>query len=143
MPLPNFSLSEGGSIVITPSGGSAITLTDPLTISPVEIMRDKIQWKSITQTRKRNSTGTKEYGDVTITAVYYETEWDSLKTAFDANKVLSTVVTKPADVNATANSSETVTLESQMSKLTYPELNSESKQLEYQIVLVVDEVTFA
>lgn len=143
MALPNFSLSEGGSIVITPSGGSAITLTDPLTISPVEIMRDKVQWKSITQTRKRNSTGTKEYGDVTITAVYYEAEWDSLKTAFDANKVLSTAVTKPADVNATANSSETVTLESQMSKLTYPELNSESKQLEYQIVLVVDEVTFA
>lgn len=143
MALPNFSLSEGGSIVITPSGGSAITLTDPLTISPIEIMRDKIQWKSITQTRKRNAAGTKEYGDVTITAVYYEAEWDSLKTAFDSNKVLSTVVTKPADVNATASSSETVTLESQMTKLTYPELNSESKQLEYQIVLVVDDVTFA
>jgi len=143
MALPNFSLSEGGSCVITPAGGSAITLVDPLTISPIELMRDKIQWKSITQTRKRNSTGSKEYGDVSIRAVYYETEWDALNTAYAANKICSTVLTKPVDVNATASSDETITLASQIQKLTFPELNNESKQLEYDLVLVVDDVTFA
>lgn len=143
MALPNFSLPEGGSIVITPAGGSAITLTDPLTISPVELMRDKVQWKSITQTRKRNSTGSKEYGDVTVRAVYYEAEWDSLQSAYGSNKVCSTVVTKPVDVNATASSDETVTLTCQIQKLTWPEMNGESKQMEYEIVFVVDDVAFA
>lgn len=143
MALPNFSLPEGGSIVITPAGGSAITLTDPLSISPIELMRDKVQWKSITQTRKRNSTGSKEYSDVTIRAVYYQAEWDSLQSAYSDNKVCSTVVTKPVDVNATAASDETVTLACQIQKLSFPEMNGESKQMEYDLVFVVDDATFA
>lgn len=142
MALPNFSLPEGGTVVITPSTGTAATLTDPLSISPIELMRDKIQWKSITQTRKRHATGSLEYGDVTIRAVYYETEWDYLNTMYTNNRTTSTVVTKPVNVNATASSDETVTMTGQIQKLTWPEMNSESKQMEYEIVLVVDDVAF-
>lgn len=142
MALPNFSLPEGGTVVITPSTGTAATLTDPLSISPIELMRDKIQWKSITQTRKRNSTGSLEYGDVTIRAVYYEAEWDYLNTMYTNNRATSTVVTKPVDVNSTAGSGETVTMTGQIQKLSWPEMNSESKQMEFEIILVVDDVAF-
>ena len=142
MALPNFSLSEGGSLVITPSGGVAITIVDPRTISPTKISRAKIQWKSITRTSQRNATGSLEYGDSTVTAVYYKTEWDALNTALQANKILSAVITKANDINST-DGTRTVTLACQLSELTFPEFNSESKEMEYEFTLVIDSVTIA
>jgi hypothetical protein len=141
--LPDFSTPDGATLVITPAGDSAITIVDPVEIGTFNRTRIKIQWSSVSQTKKRTATGKKEPVDLPVTAVYYGTEYDGLSAACANNKFCTAVLTKPKDIKTTDDTGKTVTLEGQIQAITNPAYNQETRQLEYAFVFVVDSYAVA
>jgi hypothetical protein len=141
--LPNLTTTDGGTVTYNYTGltGGPKSIVDPVDISAWDRTRTKVQWSSVSQSRKRNFTGKLELADLTITAVHYKTEYDELNTAFVDNKFVTIIVTKPLDIKATVGSGKTLTLEGQITRLSFPAMNQETRQLEYTVVFCVDSYT--
>jgi hypothetical protein len=143
--LPDFSTADGGSLTYNYTGlsGGPKTIADPVDIGGWERTRTKVQWSSVSQSRKRNYTGKMELSDLPVSAVYYKDEWTNLNTAFESNLFVTLVLTKPVDIKAGSGTGKTLTLEGQIQALSFPAMNGETKQLEYSLVFAVDSYTLA
>lgn len=108
---PAIHLADGTTVALTPSGGSATTFANPVSITPPKYSRRKIPVDSLTATQEKEVTGKKSAIEpIKFVALYKKSEYTAVKGAFDANTVCSLVVTYPTDIVAGASTGNIDTL---------------------------------
>lgn len=101
---PLIHLADGTTVAITPSGGSATTFANPVSITPPHFSRKKVLVDSLVATQGKEVTGKKEpFETLTLVALYKKSEFTAMQSAWDSNTVCSLVVTYPTDIVATTS----------------------------------------
>lgn len=108
---PAIHLADGTTVAITPSGGSATTFANPISITPPTFARKKVLVDSLTLAQGKEVTGKKEpFETIQLVALYKKSEFTAMQTAWDSNTVCSMVVTYPTDIIAGASTGNVDTL---------------------------------
>lgn len=137
--------SRATTITITPSTGSAVVPAHPKSIKGITYEREVIEFTSMALDQMKRICGEKKFELVVITALFFKTEFNSIKAFFDSNLWCSTALVKPTDIAATVGTNRTLTVTGAIAKIVESDVGDEANKEPdtYEITIATDNIVLS
>lgn len=137
--------SRATTITITPSTGTAVVPAHPKSIKGITYEREVIEFTSMALDQMKRICGEKKFEMVVITALFFKTEFNSIKAFFDANLWCSTALAKPLDIAATTGTNRTLTVTGAIAKIVESDVGDEANKEPdtYEITIATDNIVLS
>ena len=129
--IPEITISQGTTLTC-----AAVSITHPTSISGLDQSLAAVSIQSVTATTELRVPGRKTFGDITVTANYFEAQFISLQTALNARAQTTLVLVTSGSLATTPNVT-TATFDGYLTKLTTPSVADNSDPLTCEFTFMV------
>jgi len=135
--IPEITIPQGTTLTC-----ASVSITHPTSISGLDQSLAAVSIQSVTATTELRVPGRKTFGDITVTANYFEAQFTSLQTAFTAKAQVTLVLVTSGSLATTPNVT-TATFDGYLIKLTTPSIADNSDPLTFEFTFMVVGITIA
>lgn len=135
--IPEITIPQGTTLTC-----AAVSITHPTSISGLDQSLAAVSIQSVTATTELRVPGRKTFGDITVTANYFEAQFTSLQTALNARAQTTLVLVTSGSLATTPNVT-TATFDGYLTKLTTPSVADNSDPLTCEFTFMVVGITIA
>jgi len=136
--IPAITIPQGTTLTY---GATPTSISHPTSISGLDQSLAAVSIQSVTATTELRVPGRKTFGDITVTANYFETEFTGIQTVLDSRAQTYLTLTSSGALGASPANPTVAVFNGYFSKITTPSIADNSDPLTYEFTFMVVSIT--